>query len=276
MSPTSSTVPREDRARGLPKRPHPTPVRRFRLCRLPHSRPGVRSRGTPDRLPGGRYPQRQSRAQRQNATPRPEVLVFRGRLLPPRETEMPERQTVAKLIPLHPEEFARITVHTQVPSGLPPWLAALVREAAQETDTLRVNGAEQAATARTVLVTKLIGAAQAWLDAELDPHAAARETGRCEETIRRAVRHGTIPDRRPNPRGRHRIRRGDLQKLAPPPLPMPMPRTSPDSGPDAAGCLKFTLCIDSPYGDGAHPGCHDGCHACWRAFTGSRPTGRSG
>ena len=36
-----------------------------------------------------------------------------------------------------------------------------------------------------------------------------------------------------------------------------------------------TTCIDSPYGDGAHPGCHAGCHACWRAFTGSRPKGRS-
>jgi hypothetical protein len=67
------------------------------------------------------------------------------------------------------------------------------------------------------LLKKLVGAAQAWLDAEIDPHAAAQETGRCEETIRRAVRAGAIPDRRANPRGRHRIRRGDLQTVAPPP-----------------------------------------------------------
>ncbi len=60
------------------------------------------------------------------------------------------------------------------------------------------------------MLKKLICAAQAWLDAEIDPHAAAQETGRCEETIRRAVRAGAIPE------GRHRIRRGDLQTVAPP------------------------------------------------------------
>jgi len=38
-------------------------------------------------------------------------------------------------------------------------------------------------------------------------------------------------------------------------------------------CVKFTICINSPYDEGARPGCHDGCHACWRAFTGSRPRG---
>jgi hypothetical protein len=97
---------------------------------------------------------------------------------------------------------------------LPPWLAAFVREARRETETLRENGAEQAAAARVALLKKLIGAAQAWLDAELDPHAAAQETGRCEETIRRAVRAGAIPDRRANPRGRHRIRRRDLKTVA--------------------------------------------------------------
>ena len=103
-----------------------------------------------------------------------------------------------------------------LPDGLPPWLAAFIREAQRETDTLRDNGAEQAAAARTALLKKLVAAAQSYLDTELDAGAAALETGRCEETIRRAVRDGTIPDRRPNPRGRHRVRRGDLQKLAAP------------------------------------------------------------
>jgi hypothetical protein len=101
-----------------------------------------------------------------------------------------------------------------LPDGLPPWLAAFILEAQRETDTLRDNGAEQAAAARTALLKKLIAAAEAYLDAELDAGEAAIETGRCEETIRRAVRDGTIPDRRPNPKGRHRVRRGDLQKLA--------------------------------------------------------------
>ena len=101
-----------------------------------------------------------------------------------------------------------------LPEGTPPWLAAFVLEAQRETDTLRDNGAEQAAAARTALLKKLVAAAQSYLDAELDAAEAAVETGRCEETIRRAVRDGTIPDRRANPKGRHRVRRGDLQKLA--------------------------------------------------------------
>src|SRR5258707_8134867 len=104
-----------------------------------------------------------------------------------------------------------------LPDGLPPWLAAFVLEAQRETDTLRDNGAEQAAAARTTLLKKLVAATQSYLDAELDSGEAAIETGRCEETIRRAVRDGTIPDRRANPKGRHRVRRGDLQKLAAPP-----------------------------------------------------------
>ena len=107
-----------------------------------------------------------------------------------------------------------------LPEGLPPWLAVFIREALLETDTLRDNGAEQAAAARVALLRKLVAAAQTYMDADLDANQAALETGRCEETIRRAVREGAIPDRRANPRGRHKIRRSDLQKLAaPPPTP---------------------------------------------------------
>jgi len=97
------------------------------------------------------------------------------------------------------------SVGLDLPDDTPPWLAAFILEAQRETDTLRDNGAEQAAAARVALLRKLIAA------------EAASETGRCEETIRRAVRAGTIPDRRANPKGRHRVRRGDLQKLAAPP-----------------------------------------------------------
>src|SRR2546425_8452037 len=108
-------------------------------------------------------------------------------------------------------------VGLDLPEGIPPWLAAFVLEAQRETNTLRENGAEEAAAARAAVLRKLVAAAQAYFDAELDAGEAASETGRCEETIRRAVRGGTIPDRRPNPSGRHKIRRGDLQKLAAPP-----------------------------------------------------------
>ena len=101
-----------------------------------------------------------------------------------------------------------------LPDDLPPWLAAFVLEAQRETDTLRDNGAEQAAAARVALLRKLITAAAAQLDEEIDIHEAAREKGVCEETIRRAVRDGRIPDRRANPKGRHRVRRGDLNRVA--------------------------------------------------------------
>ena len=108
-------------------------------------------------------------------------------------------------------------VGLDLPEGIPPWLAAFVLEAQRETNTLRENGAEQAAAARAAVLRKLVAAAQAYFDAELDAGEAALETGRCEETIRRAVREGAIPDRRANPKGRHRVRRGDLHKLATPP-----------------------------------------------------------
>jgi hypothetical protein len=101
-----------------------------------------------------------------------------------------------------------------LPEGLPPWLAAFVLKALHETDALRENGAEQAASARLALLKKLVTAAAAFLDAEIDTHQAALESGRCEETIRRAVRDGTIPDSRANRKDHIRVRRGDLQKLA--------------------------------------------------------------
>ena len=101
-----------------------------------------------------------------------------------------------------------------LPDGLPPWLAAFIEETQRETDTLRENGAEQAATARLALLKKLVAATAAYLDAEIDVHQAAREKGVHEETIRRAVRDGRIPDRRANPKGHHRVRRGDLNRVA--------------------------------------------------------------
>ncbi len=112
-----------------------------------------------------------------------------------------------------------------LPDGLPPWLAAFVLEAQRETDTLRDNGADQAAAARVALLRKLLTAAAGQLDEQIDIHEAAREKGVCEETIRRAVRDGRIPDRRANPKGRHRVRRGDLNRVAESPAPPYDPTT---------------------------------------------------
>jgi hypothetical protein len=106
-----------------------------------------------------------------------------------------------------------------LPGGTPPWLAAFIHEAQRETDTLRDNGADQAAAARLALLRRLVAAVSAHLDAEIDIHEAAREKGVHEETIRRAVRDGRIPDRRANPKGRHRVRRGDLNRVAETPGP---------------------------------------------------------
>lgn len=102
----------------------------------------------------------------------------------------------------------------ELPDGLPPWLAEFVQEAQRETETLRDNGAQEAATARATLIDGLLAASTAWLDSEIDVGEAARAMGVCKETIRRAVRDGDLPDRRPGPKGRHRIRRGDLEKFA--------------------------------------------------------------
>lgn len=100
-----------------------------------------------------------------------------------------------------------------LPEGAPPWLADFVRAAATENETLRDNGADHAATARHALLIKLLAAARAYLDTDVDVAEAARLTSRCEETIRRAARTGDLPARRASERGRFRIRRGDLQKL---------------------------------------------------------------
>jgi hypothetical protein len=112
-----------------------------------------------------------------------------------------------------------VSIGLDLPEGTPPWLAAFILEAQRETDTLRENGADQAVAARLALLRKLVAAAAAYLDAEIDIHEAAREKGVCKETIRRAVREGRIPDRRANPRGRHRVRRGDLNRVAESPGP---------------------------------------------------------
>lgn len=111
---------------------------------------------------------------------------------------------------------APITSTATLPHGLPPWLVAFVEEALRENKTLAENGAGQAVTARESLLQKLVAAAQAYLDGQLTVEEAAAILGRHPETVRRAVRTGALPDGRTKARGRHRIRRGDLDALAAP------------------------------------------------------------
>ncbi len=103
-----------------------------------------------------------------------------------------------------------------IPAGLPAWLATFVSKARVENQTLIENGAIHAAAARVALLNKLVAAAQEHLDGEITIEEAAALTGKHPETIRRAVRKGALPDGRANPRGRHHIRRGDLDRLAAP------------------------------------------------------------
>lgn len=101
-----------------------------------------------------------------------------------------------------------------LPHGFPPWLVAFVEGARMENQTLAENGAPQAATAREKLLERLVAAAQGHLDDELTVEEAAALIGRHPETVRRAVRRGALPYGRATPRGRLRIRRGDLASLA--------------------------------------------------------------
>ena len=111
---------------------------------------------------------------------------------------------------------APLTSTTTLPHGLSPWLVAFVEQALLENRTLAENGASQAVTAREALLQKLIAAAQQYLDGEITVEEAAAILGRHPETIRRAVRNGALPGGRAKPRGRLRIRRGDLDRLAAP------------------------------------------------------------
>ncbi len=111
---------------------------------------------------------------------------------------------------------APLTSTANLPHGLPPWLVAFVDEALRENQTLAENGAQQAVRARGALLQRLVAAGQKYLDREISVEEAATILGRHPETIRRAVRRGALPDSREKPRGRVRIRRGDLEALAAP------------------------------------------------------------
>jgi len=101
-----------------------------------------------------------------------------------------------------------------LPPGSPDWIMAFVADVLVENDTLAQNGASQAVTARIALLARLLAALRHFLDGEITVDEAAALTGRHPETIRRALRSGSLPDRRDNPRGHYRVRRGDLASFA--------------------------------------------------------------
>lgn len=111
------------------------------------------------------------------------------------------------------QEIEVSTTVGEIPAGLDGWLVDFIQESARETDLLAENGAQEAAQARTTQLRKLLEAARSHLDAEIDVREAAELAGRSEETIRRAIRDGDLPDLRSNPRGHHRTRRGAVREL---------------------------------------------------------------
>lgn len=98
----------------------------------------------------------------------------------------------------------------QIPSGLDSWLIDFVRSTLGETEILRRNGAETQAVARDVVVQDFLRRARGWADAEISIGEAAATLGKCEETVRRAVRGGELSDLRTTPRGHIRVRRGEV------------------------------------------------------------------
>lgn len=101
-------------------------------------------------------------------------------------------------------------------AGLPAWLATFIQDAERENETLSENGATHAVAARVALLNRLRASAKEYLDTEVTVEEAAALLGRHPETIRRAVRNGSLPDGRAKARGNIRIRRGALEKLAAP------------------------------------------------------------
>jgi excisionase family DNA binding protein len=97
---------------------------------------------------------------------------------------------------------------------LPAWLATFIRDAERENETLTENGAAHAVAARVALLNRLRASAREYLDTEITVEEAAALLGRHPETIRRAVRNGSLPDGRAKARGNIRIRRGALENLA--------------------------------------------------------------
>jgi hypothetical protein len=101
-----------------------------------------------------------------------------------------------------------------VPSELDEWLRSALAKIDSETQVLRASGANACAAARDAVVRTLLEAARAWLDETITVPEATRLSGKCAETMRRAIRSGALPDLRSSPRAHHRTRRGAVLGLA--------------------------------------------------------------
>lgn len=101
-----------------------------------------------------------------------------------------------------------------IPVGLDEWLVEYLHKADSETQVLRENGAIGQAAARDALVRGLLHCATEYFEQEVTVSEAAGLLGQCEETVRRAIREGRLPDNRKQPRGHHRVKRRDVVSVA--------------------------------------------------------------
>jgi hypothetical protein len=103
---------------------------------------------------------------------------------------------------------------SQLPRGLESWLVDYIGEAQRISSMLRENGAHSQATARDSLLEGLLRKAADYFDERVNVAEAAAILGQSEETVRRAIRDGRVPDDRTSSRGHHRPKRGDVLSLA--------------------------------------------------------------
>lgn len=94
------------------------------------------------------------------------------------------------------------------------WLETFLAEEEKETGILSANGADCQVEARARILTKLRAAAEAALAETVSVEEAAMLTGVNPETVRRAVRNGTVTDLRSSPRQTIRVLQRDLPVIA--------------------------------------------------------------
>jgi hypothetical protein len=104
-------------------------------------------------------------------------------------------------------------VEQRLPSRLSPWLVRVVADIAAENDILRRDGACLQAEVRESLLRQVILAENQHASEKLTVRQASETSGLCEETIRRAIRRGTLQAERRSPQGKSRIEREALSGL---------------------------------------------------------------
>ena len=98
----------------------------------------------------------------------------------------------------------------ELPAGVPEPLRSFVEDLADRYELLERYGAQEAATSIKAVREDLVEVVKGWLDGTVSTTEAAAMLSCTPETVRRHLRDGKLPDRRPDRSGPHKIRRGDV------------------------------------------------------------------